>query len=145
MYRFFRYCELLDFVLSSRSRSDVFTIIASSRTLNSPFTGRWWVDCARHESLLEDSVRDDVPVVVVTALQRSDVAHVSFPLLYMEMIYSDVMGSKVANFSCRLDTVSSSPSVSRLISTSSVSDRWNYSKIFHFRSYTPTPFVIKYL
>ena len=55
------------------------------------------MDCARHESLLEDSVRDDVKVVVVTALQRSDVAHVSFPLLYMEMIHSDVMGSKVAN------------------------------------------------
>ena len=55
------------------------------------------MDCARHESLLEDSVRDDVTVVVVTAVQRSDVARVSFPLLHTETIHSDVMGSKVAN------------------------------------------------
>ena len=56
MYRFFRYCELLDSATSSTARSDVLTIIASSRALNSRCTGRWWVDCARPQSLLEDSV-----------------------------------------------------------------------------------------
>ena len=80
MYRFFRYCELLDSATST-ARSDIFTLITSARALHIRCTGRWWVDCARHTSLLEDNVRDDITVVVVvTAVQGlpSHVCRVSY-------------------------------------------------------------------
>ena len=43
---------------------------------NSPFSGRWWMDCTRPLSLLQDNVRDDITVVVVVTAVQSLTSHV---------------------------------------------------------------------
>jgi len=43
---------------------------------NSLFSGRWWWDCTRPLSLLQDNVRDDITVVVVVTAVQSLTSHV---------------------------------------------------------------------
>jgi len=142
LYRFFRYCELLDSATST-PRSDVFTIITSARVLHIRCTGRWWVDYARHTSLLEDNVhscrrRHGSPKV----WHRTCVV---FLTTHGHTMNYDVRGSKLADLMMSARRCVASSTVLTLTSTYSVSDVWRHSTLLTIPSSTSNGFNIKFL